>query len=142
MIPRLRRIAAWAPPVCPAETSSGENMLPSPSTRHITNGVSSYIVVSRLDILCGGAIRLNVRSELCYSSLALPSVFLPLFSIPTPSCALGDKIRSVISFESQQDNVIPLAQTSTCRSSSSFLSSKYLFRSMVDVKISTAAERK
>jgi len=88
------------------------------------------------------AVRGNVRSELCRLSLALPSVFLPLSSMPTPSCALENKIRSIVSFRGQQDDAVPFAQTSTCRSSSSFLSSKYLFRSMVDVKRSTAAERK
>ena len=88
------------------------------------------------------AVRRNVRSELCCFSLALLSVFLPLFSMPTPSCALENKIRSVVSFRSHQDNAVPPVQTSTCRSSSSFLSSKYLFRSMVDTKRSTSAERK
>ena len=141
MMPRLRRRAAWAPPVCPVETSSGENMLPSPSTRHITNGLSSYIVVSRLDVLWT-PYRRNIRSGLCCFSLALPSVFLPPFSMPTPSCALENKIRSVISFRGRRENSIPLVQTSTCRSSSSFLSSKYLFLSIVDVKISATAERK
>ena len=62
--------------------------------------------------------------------------------MPTPSCALENKVRSVVSFTDQRDDAVPLVQTSTCRSSSSFLSSKYLFRSMVDVKRSTAAERK
>lgn len=88
------------------------------------------------------AVGRNVRSELCCFSIPLPSVFLPLFSPPAPSCALENKIRSVVSFRGQQDTAIPPVQTSTCCCSSSFLSSKYLFRRIVDVKISATAERK
>jgi len=67
-------------------------MLPSPSTRHSTNGLSSYIGMSVDSLYCvADTVSRNVRSELCCSSPALPSVFLPLSSSPTPFCVLENK---------------------------------------------------
>ena len=87
-----------------------------------------------------GIPRRNVQLELYCFSLALPSFFPPLSSVPTPSCVLENRVRLVIFFRDQDSSSAPLAQTSTCRSSSSFLSSKYLFRPMVSVKRSMMAE--
>ena len=88
MMPRLRRRAAWAPPVCPAEMSSGENILPSPSTRHKTNGVSSCAESGRHQLTWRAMWRTNVRSVLWCFSQALASVFLLPFSMPIPICEL------------------------------------------------------
>lgn len=82
----------------------------------------------------------NVRSELCSFSPALPSTSLLLFSMPPLPCALENKVVSAILSRGWQDSSVPLAQTSTSRSSSSFLFSKYLFRSAVARKRSVVAE--
>ena len=81
------------------ETSSGENMLPSPSMRHSTNGFPSC-VNCRSTRYCDVADTINgsVRLELSRSSLAPPPVSLPLFSIPTPTCGLLDRNHLTVTF--------------------------------------------
>ena len=105
-------------------------MLPSPSTRHSTNEPASYITVSRLGIRYSGGCKMRRTFRALLFLLSSSDRFSASFSVPTP-CALDNKIHSVISFRGREDSSVPLAQTSTCRSSSSFLPSKYLFHSTI-----------